>query len=88
MLFLMFCITHTVSSTPSPSSSSFSDKEHLRKISKSVPSFLDNEVQYDYIEDIFKVIFLLLYNKKLRSSLHSFPPEIVSLIRSLNVKIY
>ncbi|XP_060799766.1 serine-rich adhesin for platelets isoform X3 [Neoarius graeffei] len=35
--------SYAISSTPSPSSSSFSDKEHLRKISKSVPSFLDNE---------------------------------------------
>ncbi|XP_053363449.1 synaptotagmin-like protein 2 isoform X2 [Clarias gariepinus] len=35
--------SYAISSTPSPSSSSFSDKEHLRKISKSVPSFLENE---------------------------------------------
>ncbi|XP_053543527.1 uro-adherence factor A isoform X4 [Ictalurus punctatus] len=35
--------SYALSSTPSPSSSSFSDKEHLRKISKSVPSFLENE---------------------------------------------
>lgn len=55
------CI-YTVSSTPSPSSSSFSDKEHLRKISKSVPSFLENEVQYDYMECLVNVIFLLLDN--------------------------
>ncbi|KAL7831694.1 hypothetical protein AOLI_G00292420 [Acnodon oligacanthus] len=31
------------SSTPSPPSSSFSDPEHLRKLSKSVPSFLQKE---------------------------------------------
>ncbi|XP_026780450.3 synaptotagmin-like protein 2 isoform X1 [Pangasianodon hypophthalmus] len=35
--------SYAISSTPSPSSSSFSDKERLRKISKSVPSFLENE---------------------------------------------
>ncbi|XP_060743807.1 serine-rich adhesin for platelets isoform X1 [Tachysurus vachellii] len=35
--------SYAISSTPSPSSSSFSDKEHLRKISKSVPNFLENE---------------------------------------------
>ncbi|KAF4085907.1 hypothetical protein AMELA_G00100720 [Ameiurus melas] len=35
--------SYAFSSTPSPSSSSFSDREHLRKISKSVPSFLENE---------------------------------------------
>ncbi|KAK3531535.1 hypothetical protein QTP70_024923 [Hemibagrus guttatus] len=38
------------SSTPSPSSSSFSDKERLRKISKSVPSFLENENDGDESE--------------------------------------
>uniref|UniRef100_A0A8C2WMS2 Synaptotagmin-like protein 2 n=1 Tax=Cyclopterus lumpus TaxID=8103 RepID=A0A8C2WMS2_CYCLU len=32
-----------VSSIPSPSSSSFSDPEHLKKMSKSVPSFLQKE---------------------------------------------
>ncbi|XP_047676169.1 synaptotagmin-like protein 2 isoform X2 [Tachysurus fulvidraco] len=35
--------SYAISSTPSPASSSFSDKEHLRKISKSVPNFLENE---------------------------------------------
>ncbi|XP_022530426.2 synaptotagmin-like protein 2 isoform X2 [Astyanax mexicanus] len=35
--------SYDVSSTPSPPSSSFSDPEHLRKLSKSVPSFLQKE---------------------------------------------
>lgn len=34
-----------VSSIPSPSSSLFSDPEHLKKMSKSVPSFLQKEVK-------------------------------------------
>ncbi|XP_058270137.1 synaptotagmin-like protein 2 isoform X2 [Hemibagrus wyckioides] len=42
--------SYAISSTPSPSSSSFSDKERLRKISKSVPSFLDNENDGDESE--------------------------------------
>ncbi|XP_044057880.1 synaptotagmin-like protein 2 isoform X2 [Siniperca chuatsi] len=52
-----------VSSIPSPSSSLFSDPEHLKKMSKSVPSFLQNEdIDRDTDEDSYHPGRLMMGN--------------------------